>query len=113
VTRRGRDAGAVFAALADPTRRAVLAMVGQRGPLTATELAARLPVSRQAVTKHLDALHGAGLVERDKHGRDVRYELRSQPLDDAAAWMADVGTAWDRRLTALSQRASARRARPG
>jgi DNA-binding transcriptional ArsR family regulator len=99
-----RAAGAVFAALADPTRRAVLTMVGRRGPATATELAARLPVSRQAVTKHLDALHRAGLVVRDKQGRDVRYGLRPEPLDDAAAWMAAVGAAWDRRLAALVKR---------
>ncbi len=99
----------VFAALGDPTRRAVLALVGRRGPLTATELAERLPVSRQAVMKHLDLLRTAGLVDSEKEGRAVRYVLRSQPLDDAAAWMAGVGSAWDRRLAALSDRASNRR----
>jgi DNA-binding transcriptional ArsR family regulator len=97
----------VFAALGDPTRRAVLALVGRRGPLTATELAERLPVSRQAVMKHLDLLRTAGLVDCERDGRAVRYVLRSEPLDDAAAWMADVGGAWDRRLAALSARAKA------
>jgi DNA-binding transcriptional ArsR family regulator len=99
------DPGGVFEALADPTRRAVLTMVGRHGPVTATELAAELPVSRQAVAKHLDALRVAGLVESDKQGRDVRYGLRPDGLDDASAWMDAVGAAWDRRLTALARRA--------
>jgi DNA-binding transcriptional ArsR family regulator len=101
----------VFAALGDPTRRAVLALVGRRGPLTATELAERLPVSRQAVMKHLDLLRTAGLVASEKEGRAVRYVLRAEPLEDAAAWMAHVGSAWDRRLAALSDRAKAAKRR--
>jgi len=104
-----RSSDRVFDALADPTRRAVLMLVGRQGPVTATELAQHLPVSRQAVVKHLDALLVAGLVDRDKHGRDVRYGLRPRALDEAAAWMDDVGAAWDRRLAALARRASARR----
>lgn len=102
----------VFAALGDPTRREVLALVGRRGPLTATELAERLPVSRQAVMKHLDQLRTAGLVASERDGRAVRYMLRSEPLDDAAAWMAGVGAAWDRRLAALSERVRARKRAP-
>ena len=101
----------VFDALGDPTRRAVLALVGRRGPLTATELAERLPVSRQAVMKHLDLLRTAGLVASAKDGRAVRYVLRAEPLDDAAAWMTHVGSAWDRRLAALSDRAHAAKRR--
>ncbi|MEY2434121.1 MAG: hypothetical protein QOC92_3846 [Acidimicrobiaceae bacterium] len=101
--------GAVFEALADPTRRAVLTLVGRQGPVTATELAAHLPVSRQAVAKHLDALRSAGLVERDKRGRDVRYGLKPEGLDRASAWMDDVGAAWDRRLSALATRAKGRK----
>ncbi len=101
----------VFAALGDPTRRAVLALVGRRGPLTATELAERLPVSRQAVMKHLDLLRTAGLVASEKEGRAVRYVLRAEPLDDAATWMAHVGSAWDRRLAALADRANAAKRR--
>jgi DNA-binding transcriptional ArsR family regulator len=84
-------------------------LVGRQGPVTATELAAHLPVSRQAVVKHLDALRTAGLVDRDKHGRDVRYGLRPTALHSAAAWMDDVGAAWDKRLATLARRASARR----
>jgi DNA-binding transcriptional ArsR family regulator len=108
-------ADAVFDALADPTRRAVLTLVGRHGPVTATELAHQLPVSRQAVAKHLDALHGAGLVDRDKHGRDVRYGLNPSGLEGATAWMEQVGAAWDRRLGALAKRAKgrARGPRPG
>ena len=104
-----REPSAVFEALADPTRREVLTLVGRQGPVTATELAAQLPVSRQAVAKHLDALRGAGLVESDKHGRDVRYGLKPDGLDHAGAWMEEVGAAWDRRLAALAKRAQSRR----
>jgi DNA-binding transcriptional ArsR family regulator len=100
-----RPSDLVFEALADPTRRAVLMLVGRQGPVTATELAEHLPVSRQAVVKHLDALRTAGLVERDKQGRDVRYGLRPAALDDAAAWMDNVGAAWDRRLSVLARKA--------
>jgi DNA-binding transcriptional ArsR family regulator len=106
-----KEPGAVFGALADPTRRAVLTLVGRQGPVTATELAAHLPVSRQAVAKHLDALRSAGLVESDKRGRDVRYGLKPEGLDHASAWMDDVGAAWDRRLSALAGRAKARKRR--
>lgn len=99
---------AVFAALADPTRRAVLALVGRRGPLSATELATELPVTRQAVVKHLGLLRDAGLVGATRVGRDVRYELRSGALDPAADWINAVGERWDRRLAALQQRARQR-----
>lgn len=99
----------MFEALADPTRREVLTLVGRHGPVTATELAAQLPVSRQAVAKHLDALRSAGLVESDKQGRDVRYGLRPGGLEHAGAWMHDVGAAWDRRLATVAKRAAARK----
>ncbi|MEY2454646.1 MAG: hypothetical protein QOD92_4220 [Acidimicrobiaceae bacterium] len=102
------DGGAVFEALADPTRREVLTLVGRQGPVTATELAAQLPVTRQAVAKHLDALRSAGLVESDKYGRDVRYGLKPAGLEHAGAWMDEVGAAWDRRLETLAKRAGAR-----
>ena len=106
-----KEPSAVFEALADPTRREVLTLVGRQGPVTATELAAQLPVSRQAVAKHLAALRGAGLVECDKHGRDVRYGLRPAGLEHAGAWMEAVGAAWDRRLATLAKRAGARNRR--
>ncbi len=94
----------MFDALADPTRRAVLRAVAEDGPLTATELATRLPVTRQAVGKHLDTLRDAGLVTSAREGRDVRFSFDGAPLDDAVAWMAAVGARWDRRLTDLAAR---------
>jgi DNA-binding transcriptional ArsR family regulator len=109
-TRRGLEAraGAVFEALADPRRRAILRMVGDDGPISATELAARLPVTRQAVTKHLDALRSAGLVDRRREGREQRWHVEAAPLADAAAWIERTGARWDERLTRLQERLSAR-----
>lgn len=97
----GGDAELVFDALGDPTRRAVLGAVADAGPVTATELARRFPVSRQAVLKHLGALAGAGLVTPEREGREVRYSLTPGPLRDAAAWLEDVGGAWDERIERL------------
>ena len=91
------SAGAVFGALADPTRRQLLSAIAAH-PATATELAIELPISRQAVVKHLSALSDAGLLERERSGRDVRYRVTPAPLNDAVSWMADVGGQWDERL---------------
>jgi DNA-binding transcriptional ArsR family regulator len=96
------SAGAVFGALADPTRRRLLSAIAHR-PATATELAGELPISRQAVVKHLTALSEAGLLERERAGREVRYRVTPEPLSDAVSWMADVGGQWDRRLAALGR----------
>jgi len=93
--------GRVFDALADPNRRYVVEALAERGPATATELAAELNVSRQAVAKHFAALSDAGLVESRREGRETRYELTPQPLAGALDWMAQVGGTWDRRLAAL------------
>ena len=70
---------------------------------TASELARTLPISRQAVSKHLAALSEAGLVESERNGRETRYRPTPAPLDEAAAWMAEVGTLWDTRLAALAR----------
>jgi len=94
---------AVFAALADPTRRRLLDQISRQGPLTATELAGGYPMSRQAVVKHLNALAGAGLLAGDRQGRDVRYRVVAGGLGDAAAWLTEVGERWDRRLAALQR----------
>ena len=70
-------------------------------PATATELAGDLPISRQAVTKHLTALADAGLLERERVGRDIRYRVTPEPLTEAVSWMAEVGGQWDLRLASL------------
>jgi DNA-binding transcriptional ArsR family regulator len=93
----------VFAALADATRRTVLHEVAARGEATATELAADMPVSRQAVVKHLGVLAAAGLVAARKQGREQRYRPTPAPLADALAWMATVGAQWDERLARLAR----------
>lgn len=90
----------VFAALADPSRRHLLETLA-RHEATATELAADLPVTRQAVAKHLAALRAAGLVDARRAGRETRYRLTPGPLEEALGWIADVGGAWDSRLAAL------------
>jgi DNA-binding transcriptional ArsR family regulator len=94
-------AGAVFAALADPTRRRIVHELSKDGPLTATGLARRLPISRQAVAKHFAALEEAGLVVPARAGRETRFELRTEPFAEAEAWMRAIGATWDRRLQAF------------
>lgn len=94
---------AVFAALADPTRRQLLDQISRQGPLTATEMAGGYPISRQAVVKHLGALAGAGLLTGERQGRDVRYRVVSNGFGDAATWLNEVGQRWDRRLAALQR----------
>jgi DNA-binding transcriptional ArsR family regulator len=98
----GGTAGDVLAALADPTRRLLLELLATHGELTATTLARPLPVTRQAVVKHLTVLHAAGLVVGRRIGREVRYAVRSAALGEAARWLtaveAAVETGWARRL---------------
>ena len=102
-------ADAVFAALADPTRREVIRALSLRGPSTATGLAASLPVTRQAVTKHLGTLADAGLVTATRRGRERLYRISPQPLTVAVSWMADLGARWDERLAALRDHVAATR----
>jgi ArsR family transcriptional regulator, cadmium/lead-responsive transcriptional repressor len=97
------EAGAVFAALADPTRRHLVAKLAEQGGATATGLAAELPISRQAVAKHLATLGRAGLVSESHRGREHRFELDPRPLADAAAWLTTVGGEWDARLGELQK----------
>ncbi|MGZ4109065.1 MAG: ArsR/SmtB family transcription factor [Actinomycetota bacterium] len=104
-----RDVDAVFAALSDPTRRQVMRCLSEEGPITATELADRLPVSRQAIVKHLSSLEDAGLVASAVDGRSRRFRLTPGPMRDAMGWMADVGAEWDDRLEALRRHLSTRR----
>jgi DNA-binding transcriptional ArsR family regulator len=97
----------VLAALADPTRRRLLDVLAARSAASATELAGELPVTRQAVVKHLAVLDAAGLVTGRRLGREVRYEVRSAALDATARWMASLAADWDRRLARIKAVAEA------
>ncbi|GAB2758179.1 ArsR/SmtB family transcription factor [Amycolatopsis magusensis] len=92
----------VFTALADPSRRALLAALAAGGPATATELAGRLPITRQAIAKHLALLTEAGLVTAEPgERRRVRYRLRSAPMRVAQQFLAALARDWDGQLDAL------------
>jgi DNA-binding transcriptional ArsR family regulator len=94
----------VFTALADPTRRAILAALAAGGPATATDLADRLPVTRQAIAKHLALMAEAGLVTAEPgERRRVRYRLRSAPMQVAQQFLAALARDWDRSLEALAE----------
>jgi DNA-binding transcriptional ArsR family regulator len=97
------DPGPVFAALADPTRRAVVSLLARQPGLTASALAGELPVSRQAIAKHLAQLRDAGLAEAEQAGRETRYRLTPEPMTGAMAWMASTGAHWDARLERLRE----------
>jgi DNA-binding transcriptional ArsR family regulator len=92
----------VFTALADPSRRSILATLAAQGPATATDLADRLPITRQAIAKHLALLADAGLVTAEPgERRRVRYRLRSAPVQLAQQFLAALAHDWDDRLEAL------------
>ena len=93
----------LLSAVGDPTRRRVLDLLLDRGEATATTLADELPVSRQAVTKHLAVLNRAGLVEGRRRGREVRHAIRPQRLGAATRSLAHVAADWDIRLLAIKQ----------
>ena len=93
----------VFSALSDPSRRSLLEALAARESASLTELAARLPVTRQAVSKHLAVLNNAGLVESNRSGRETRYRLTPEPLSDAVVWMERIGDRWDERLARLRE----------
>lgn len=101
------EVDSVLGALADPTRRRLLDLLAVRGEATATTLAGQLPVSRQAVVKHLTVLDAAGLVAGSRIGREVRYAVRPAALDATARWMASVAADWDRRLANIKRVAEA------
>lgn len=93
----------VFVALADPTRRGILAALAAGGPATATDLAARLPITRQAIAKHLALLADAGLVTAEPgERRRIRYRLRSAPMRRAQQFLAALARDWDTPLDALT-----------
>lgn len=93
----------VFHAVGDATRRELLGRLRREGPCSVTELAEPLPMTRQAVTKHLDALERAGLVERRVEGRERIHVLRSEPLKEVSDWLAPYEAAWDERLARLRE----------
>ena len=99
---------AVFAALADPSRRQVIGVLAARGTATATAVAEELAITRQAVTKHLATLGDAGLVSAERAGREVRYQLRPAPMRLAARWLDTAAGAWDDRLATLKDAAEHR-----
>ena len=98
----------VFTALADPTRRSILAALAADGPATATDLAGRLPISRQAIAKHLALLAEAGLVAAEPgERRRVRYRLRSAPMQVAQQFLAALARDWDSQLESLQDHLNA------
>jgi DNA-binding transcriptional ArsR family regulator len=91
----------VFAALADPVRRSLLANLAEHSPRTATQLAADYPITRQGVLKHLRILEEAGLVAVYQEGREKRYVLTPEPLGELELWINEISVKWDRRLLRL------------
>ncbi|MEV6393179.1 metalloregulator ArsR/SmtB family transcription factor [Streptomyces sp. NPDC051907] len=115
-TEAGQDRGAgtdqdavteVLSALADPTRRRLLDALAAHGEATATVLATELPVSRQAIVKHLAVLTRAGLVVGHREGREARYRVLPGRLNTTARWMDRVASEWDARLSAIKRLAEA------
>jgi DNA-binding transcriptional ArsR family regulator len=94
---------ALWAAVADPTRRRVLDALLERSEATTTTLAEGLPVTRQAVAKHLVVLNRVGLVEGQRRGREVYYAVQPERLDAASEAMAGVAAQWDRRLARIKR----------
>lgn len=97
------DPQPLFAALADPRRRQVFERLSAGGPASASKLAAEMPISRQAIAKHLALLDEAGLVERTPAGREVQYRARPEALNDVTTWVARVGFQWEERLSKLKR----------
>jgi DNA-binding transcriptional ArsR family regulator len=97
------DPQPVLAALADPTRRTVLDRVATGSGVTATAIAADLPVSRQAVARHLGILVDAGLVRATRTGREVRFRARAERVRRTARWLDQVAAGWDARLRSIRE----------
>lgn len=92
------DTEALVAAATEPTRRQMLDLLLERGESTATVLADSLPITRQAVSKHLAVLTRVGLVTGEKSGRELRYRLNVERLDRATRSLGELAAAWDQRL---------------
>ncbi len=97
----------LWSAIGDPTRRRILDLLLADGGGTATSLGEQLPVTRQAVAKHLGVLHRVDLVRATSQGREKRYQVDDAQLARAAAQLASVGSAWDARLQRIKKMAEA------
>jgi len=95
------DPQPVLSALADPTRREIFERLTAEGPASASQLASELPVTRQAIAKHLNLLDSVGLATRSREGREVVYSAHPARLAEVADWLATVGSEWDARLERL------------
>ena len=93
----------LWEAMADPTRRKLIDLLVARGQATATTLTADMPVSRQAISKHLSLLQRVGLIDGQRQGREVRYVVREQRLAEATRALSQVADNWDRRLRTIKQ----------
>jgi DNA-binding transcriptional ArsR family regulator len=91
----------IFAALADPMRRSLVANLAEHGPRTATQLAREYPITRQGILKHLTILEAAGMVAVHQAGREKRYTLTPEPLGELEQWIDDISAKWDERLLRL------------
>jgi DNA-binding transcriptional ArsR family regulator len=95
------DEQSLFVALADPMRRSLLVNLAEHSPRTATQLAQEYPITRQGILKHLTILEDAGLVAVHQAGREKRYTLTPEPLEELEHWIDDIGAKWDARLLRL------------
>lgn len=105
---RARQAGVhhtapIFAALGDETRLALMLRLGSGGPHSIAQLAAESPLTRQAITKHLEVLNAAGLVRSDRRGRERVWNLQAHRLDEARLFLDQVSRQWDEALVRLKQ----------
>ncbi|NWG26469.1 MAG: helix-turn-helix transcriptional regulator [Pseudorhodoplanes sp.] len=92
-----------FGALSDPTRRALLARLGEAESLSVSELARPFDVSLPAIMKHLDVLSDAGLITRTKTGRTVSCQLTAEPMEEAMQWLTRYARFWSERLDRLAK----------
>jgi DNA-binding transcriptional ArsR family regulator len=97
---------AVMAALAEPSKRAIMQHLAS-GPASASRLAERMPLTRQALVKHLATLEGAGLVARERRGREHVFAARPEALVGTAHWLESLADSWQRQLGALKRAAEA------
>jgi ArsR family transcriptional regulator, cadmium/lead-responsive transcriptional repressor len=93
----------LWSAIAEPSRRRVLDLLVRAGEATASALADEVPFTRQAVMKHLAVLEEAGLVTRHREGREVRFRVEANRLDEATRAMAQLASEWDRRLAMIKR----------